>query len=134
MKNKRLRGILYLCAVLVLFALGMLVWMKTSGIVEEKTFTADGMQEVTFEYNAKIEIPKAVRVRLEGTLDCDALLIIKENGQGDAVRFRRSFPLKAGKLEDYDLQAGWTSPGMIVELRTNGCLIHNIKIHLSVEG
>ena len=59
MKNKKLRGILYLCAVLVLFALGMFIWMKTAKVIEEKTFTVNGQQEMTFEYNTKIgrEIP-----------------------------------------------------------------------------
>ena len=88
MKNKKLKGILYLCAILVLFALGLFIWMKTSKIVEEKTFTIKGQQEAIFEYNTKIELPKAIRVHFDGKLDCDAILIIKENGEGNAIRFR----------------------------------------------
>ncbi|WP_065219164.1 MULTISPECIES: hypothetical protein [Butyricimonas] len=134
MKNKKLRGILYLCAVLVLFALGMLIWMKTSKVIEEKTFTVNGQQEMTFEYNTKMELPKVLRVRFDGKLDCDAILVIKENGEGNSVRFRRSFPLKAGELKDYDFQTTWTHPGMIIELRSKDCEVNDMKIHIEVEG
>lgn len=134
MKNKKLRGILYLCAVLVLFALGMLIWMKTSKVIEEKTFTVNGQQEMTFEYNTKMELPKVLRVRFDGKLDCDAILVIKENGEGNSVRFRRSFPLKAGELKDYDFQTTWTHPGMIIELRSKDCEVNDVKIHIEVEG
>lgn len=134
MKNKKLRGILYLCAVLVLFVLGMLIWMKTSKVIEEKTFTVNGQQEMTFEYNTKMELPKVLRVRFDGKLDCDAILVIKENGEGNSVRFRRSFPLKAGELKDYDFQTTWTHPGMIIELRSKDCEVNDVKIHLEVEG
>ena len=134
MKNKKLRGILYLCAVLVLFALGMFIWMKTSKVVEEKTFTVNGQQEMTFEYNTKIELPKVIRVHFDGKLDCDAILIIKENGEGNAIRFRRSFPLKAGELKDYDIQTTWTHPGMIIELRSKDCEVNDVEIHIEVEG
>ncbi|MBC5620125.1 MULTISPECIES: hypothetical protein [Butyricimonas] len=134
MKNKKLKGILYLCAILVLFALGLFIWMKTSKIVEEKTFTIKGQQEAIFEYNTKIELPKAIRVHFDGKLDCDAILIIKENGEGNAIRFRRSFPLKAGELKDYDFQTTWTHPGMIIELRSKDCEVNDVEIHIEVEG
>lgn len=134
MKNRKLRGILYLCAVLVLFALGMFIWMKTSKVVEEKTFTVNGQQEMTFEYDTKIELPKAIRVRFDGKLECDAILVIKENGEGNAIRFRRSFPLKAGELKDYDFQTTWTHPGMILEFRAKDCEVHDVKIHVEIEG
>ena len=129
MKNKKLRGILYLCAVLVLFALGMFIWMKTAKVIEEKTFTVNGQQEMTFEYNTKMELPKVLRVRFDGKLDCDAILVIKENREGNSVRFRRSFPLKAGELKDYDFQTTWTHPGMIIELRSKDCEVNNVKIY-----
>ncbi|WP_018337864.1 hypothetical protein [Butyricimonas synergistica] len=134
MKNKKLRGILYLCAVLVLFALGMFIWMKTAKVIEEKTFTVNGQQEMTFEYNTKMELPKVLRVRFDGKLDCDAILVIKENREGNSVRFRRSFPLKAGELKDYDFQTTWTHPGMIIELRSKDCEVNNVKIYIEVEG
>ena len=134
MKNKKLRGILYLCAVLVLFALGMFIWMKTAKVIEEKTFTVNGQQEMTFEYNTKMELPKVLRVRFDGKLDCDAILVIKENREGNSVRFRRSFPLKAGELKDYDFQTTWTHPGMIIELRSKDCEVNDVKIYIEVEG
>lgn len=89
-----------MCAVLVLFVLGMFIWMKTSKITEEKVFKINGQQEATFEYSTKIELPKAIRVSFDGKLDCDAILVIKESGEGNAIRFRRSFPLKAGELKE----------------------------------
>lgn len=134
MKNKKLRGILYLCAVLVLFVLGMFIWMKTSKITEEKVFKINGQQEATFEYNTKIELPKAIRVSFDGKLDCDAILVIKESGEGNAIRFRRSFPLKAGELKDYDFQTTWTHSGMIIEFRAKDCEVNDVSIRVEVEG
>ena len=89
---------------------------------------------MTFEYNTKMELPKVLRVRFDGKLDCDAILVIKENREGNSVRFRRSFPLKAGELKDYDFQTTWTHPGMIIELRSKDCEVNNVKIYIEVEG
>ncbi|MCQ4873873.1 MULTISPECIES: hypothetical protein [Odoribacteraceae] len=135
MKNKNLRKILYVCAVLVLLVLGIYVWMRSSGggIVEEQTFTIHGKQTETFVYNTKTETPRMLHVKVEGELDCDAILVIKEDGEGNSVRFRRSFPLKAGELKDRDFQTSWTHSGMIIEFKANDCVVNNIKIVIGVE-
>lgn len=63
MKSKRLKGILYIFAVLVLLVLGFVVWMQSSGgVVEEQTFTINNKQSATFIYNIKAETPKGLHI------------------------------------------------------------------------
>ena len=133
MKSKRLKGILYIFAVLVLLVLGFVVWMQSSGgVVEEQTFTINNKQSATFIYNIKAETPKGLHIVVEGTLDCDAMLIIREDGETNGVRSRRSFPLKAGELKDRDFQTMWTHTGMIIEFKTDGCTANDIKVKIEV--
>lgn len=135
MKNKNLRRILYLCAVLVLLIMGIFVWLKTMrGESEKQTFVVNGLQEATFEYGMKVKHPKQFTVRFEGKLDCDALLIIKDDEEGNSIRFRRSFPVKAGELKDRELKGSWGNSNMVIEFKAKECVVNNVKIIVEVEG
>ena len=135
MKNKNLRRILYLCAVIVLLIMGVFVWMKTNKPVEEKTFIVNGQQEAIFEYSTKMEHPKILTVRLDGKLDCDGILVIKEKEAGNGIRFRRSFPVKAGELKDREaLQTTWSDRELVLEFKTKECFVNDVKITVRVEG
>ena len=128
MKSKKLKRILYVFAVLIMLILGIVVWMQSSGgVVEEQTFTINNKQLATFVYNTKTETPQRLH-----TLDCDAILTIREDGETSGIRSRRSFPLKAGELKDRDFQTMWTHTGMIIEFKTDGCTVNDVKVKIEV--
>ena len=128
MTSKKLKRILYVFAVLIMLILGIVVWMQSSGgVVEEQTFTINNKQLATFVYNTKTETPQRLHITVKGTLDCDAILTIREDGETSGIRSRRSFPLKAGELKDRDFQTR-----MIIEFKTDGCTVNVVKVKIEV--
>ena len=114
MTSKKLKRILYVFAILIMLVLGVVMWMQSSGgVVEEQTFTINNKQLATFVYNTETETPQRLHITVKGTLDCDAILTIREDGETSGIRSRRSFPLKAGELnvdsywDDHRIQNGW---------------------------
>lgn len=133
MKSKTLKKILYIFAIFILLLLGIAVWMQSSGgISEEQEFTINNKQSATFVYNIKAKNPERLHITVTGKLDCDALLVIREDGETNGVRSRRSFPLKAGELEDRDFQTPWIHSGMIIEFKANDCIVNDIKVKIEV--
>lgn len=133
MTSKKLKKILYVFAVLIMLILGIVVWIQSSGgVVEEQTFTINNKQLATFIYNTKTETPQRLHITVEGTLDCDAILTVREDGETGGVRSRRSFPLKAGELEGRDFHTTWTHTGMIIEFKTNGCTVNDVTVKIEV--
>ena len=109
------------------------MWMQTSGVVgEEHTVTCVNNRSATFIYNTETETPQRLHITVKGTLGCDAILTIREDGETSGIRSRRSFPLKAGELKDRDFQTMWTHTGMIIEFKTDGCTINDIKVKIEV--
>ena len=128
MTSKKLKRILYVFAVLIMLILGIVVWMQSSGgVVEEQTFTINNKQLATFVYNTQ-----RLHITVKGSLDCDAILTIREDGETSGVRSRRSFPLKAGELKDRDFQTMWTHTGIIIEFKTDGCTVNDVKVKIEV--
>ena len=118
MTSKKLKRILYVFAILIMLVLGVVMWMQSSGgVVEEQTFTINNKQLATFVYNTETETPQRLHITVKGSLDCDAILTIREDGETSGVRSRRSFPLKAGELKDRDFQTMWTHTGIIIEFK-----------------
>ena len=105
---------------------------SSGGVVEEQTFTINNKQLATFVYNTETETPQRLHITVKGTLDCDAILTIREDGETSGVRSRRSFPLKAGELKDRDFQTMWTHTGMIIEFKTDGCTVNDVKVKIEV--
>ena len=133
MKSKKLKRILYVFAVLIMLILGIVVWMQSSGgVVEEQTFTINNKQLATFVYNTKTETPQRLHITVQGTLDCDAILTIREDGETSGISSRRSFHLKAGELKDRAFQTMWTHTGMIIEFKTDGCTVNDVKVKIEV--
>ncbi len=97
------------------------MWMQSSGgVVEEQTFTINNKQLATFVYNTETETPQRLHITVKGTLDCDAILTIREDGETSGIRSRRSFPFKSRRTErsgfpddvdsywdDHRIQDGW---------------------------
>ena len=132
MTSKKLKRILYVFAILIMLVLGVVMWMQSSGgVVEEQTFTINNKQLATFVYNTETETQR-LHITVKGTLDCDAILTIREDGETSGIRSRRSFPLKAGELKDRDFQTMWTHTGMIIEFKTDGCTANDVKVKIEV--
>ena len=133
MTSKKLKRILYVFVILIMLVLGVVMWMQSSGgVVEEQTFTINNKQLATFVYNTETETPQRLHITVKGTLDCDAILTIREDGETRGIRSRRSFPLKAGELKDRDFQTMWTHTGMIIEFKTDGCTANDVKVKIEV--
>lgn len=133
MKSKTFKKILYVFAIFILLLLGVAVWMQSSGgIAEEQEFTINKKQSATFVYNIKAKNPERLHITVKGKLDCDALLVIREDGETNGIRSRRSFPLKAGELENRDFQTQWIHSGMIIEFKANDCIVNDIKVKIEV--
>ena len=87
MTSKKLKRILYVFAILIMLVLGVVMWMQSSGgVVEEQTFTINNKQLATFVYNTETETPQRLHITVKGTLDCDAILTIREDGETSGIR------------------------------------------------
>ena len=114
MTSKKLKRILYVFAVLIMLILGIVVWMQSSGgVVEEQTFTINNKQLATFVYNTETETPQRLHITVKGSLDCDAILTIREDGES-LVSFksrrteRSGFPDHVDSYRDYHrIQDRW---------------------------
>lgn len=128
--NKRLKNIIYLISIVVLLILGVTIWYMQTTISETKTFIVEQQKRVEFEVSSEIPIPKIVKIKFEGKLDCDALLILKS--KNEIVKSRNTFPLQAGILDDKELECKWHSSDFLVEFKSNDCVAGKLKIVLKI--
>ena len=75
--NRRVKRVVYVAAVMVLLALGMTLWYMQAEVVEQEEFTVEGQREAVFTVRSGIAVPRLVRVRLDGRLDCNARLLLR---------------------------------------------------------
>ena len=130
--KSRLKKILYVCSVVVLFALGFSVWKMNVRQGEKTTWRVDGVREAEFVFETELESPRVLRVSFDGALNCDATLVVKGAGRGEGVRERRMFPLRREEVGKETLEASWYDSRVEVEFRTEGCVADDFEIHLEL--
>lgn len=130
MMNKKVNRFIYIGAVLVLIVAGVIVWYQQMENSETKTFTVEHKQDVTFQFQSTIKNPERIKIRFEGKIACDALLVIKDGGS--TVKSRTTFPLKAGDLKNKTLECDWSSSDISLQLKTKECEINGLKVILEV--
>lgn len=128
--NRGIKRLLYFGAVLALFALGIVVWLKNSGDVDGHTFIVKGEQEARFEFNSSIASPKKIVITLKGEIPCDGMLTLSATGTN--VRTRRTFPVKQSKSGKMKFEANWTHSETAIEFRTNDCRVNYLEIEVEV--
>ena len=128
--NRRVKRVVYVAAVMVLLALGMTLWYMQAEVVEQEEFTVEGQREAVFTVRSGIAVPRLVRVRLDGRLDCNARLLLRS--LDERVKSRSTFPLQAGELKGKELECKWHSSDFTLELRTDSCTMEHVKIVLKI--
>lgn len=131
MKSK-LKRILYVCAVVVLFVLGFYVWKMNVRPSEEMICRVEGKQTAEFLFETTLEKPRLLRVSFDGELNCDAILVVKGAGRGDGVRERRTFPLRPEEVGKETFETRWDDSRVEVEFRSDDCVVENFEIHLEL--
>ena len=130
MNRRKINRLVYTGALLVLFVIGVILWYQQVGSSEMKVFTVIHQKEASFDFKSKFKKPERLKISFEGKVDCDALLVVKNTGQ--SVKSILTFPIKKGDLKEKVLDCPWTSPGVLLQIRSNECEINDLKIILEV--
>ena len=130
MNKKKINRLIYIGALLILFIIGVILWYQQIGGSETEVYTVIHQKEASFDFKSKFKKPEQIKIRFEGKVDCDALLVIKDVGQ--SIKSRITFPIKKGDLKEKVLDCKWTSPDISLQLRSSECEINNLKIILEV--
>lgn len=130
MNKKKINRLIYIGALLILFIIGVILWYQQIVGSETEVYTVIHQKEASFDFKSKFKKPEQIKIRFEGKVDCDALLVIKDVGQ--SIKSRITFPIKKGDLKEKVLDCKWTSPDISLQLRSSECEINNLKIILEV--
>ena len=123
---------MYVCAVVVLFALGFYVWKMNARPSERTTCRVVKTEWAEFVFETQLEHPRLLRVSFDGELNGDAYLVVKGAGRGDGVRERRTFPLRQEEVEKETFETRWDDPRVEVEFRSENGAVEDFEIHLEV--
>ena len=128
--SRKLKRMIYILAIFVLILLGITIWYTKLEVSETKMFVVKDQKEAAFMVSTEMPIPRQLKIHFEGELDCNARLLLR--GTDESVKSRITFPLKAGNLKDKKLECKWHSPDFIVDLKSDDCLVRELKIVVKV--
>ena len=132
MMKGRIKKILYVCSVVVLFLLGFYIWKMNIGIHEGQTFTVEGEQEATFIMETKLEHPRMIAVRVDGEMEGNGTLVLKGHGREEDVRVRRTLPVKWDELGDDTFESRWDDSRVEIEFSAPGCVVKRLEITVEI--